>query len=105
MPNSMGAYVLFGLNMSAFNKLSKKHQDIIIQTGKDAELFSYDYGRKQEDELQQKLSEAGNYYVQTAEEYQAFVDIAQTLVPEVREYAGPLGQELMDAVQKVKQKK
>jgi TRAP-type C4-dicarboxylate transport system substrate-binding protein len=105
MPNSMGAYVIFGLNMNTFNKLNKKHQDIIIQAGKDAELFSYDYGRKQEDELQQKLSEVGKYYVQTAQEYQAFVDIAQTLVPEVREYSGPLGQELMDAIQKVKQKK
>ncbi len=91
--------------MNTFNKLNKKHQDIIIQAAKDAELFSYDYGRKQEDELQQKLSEVGKYYVQTPEEYQAFVDIARTLVPEMREYSGPLGRELMDTVQKVKQKK
>jgi len=102
MPNSMASFVLFGLNMNTFNKLDKKYQDIIIQAGKDAEVFSWEFGRKQENELQQKLSEVGKYYVQTPEEYQAFVDIAQTLVPEMRKYSGPLGQELMDAIQKVK---
>ena len=102
MPNSMGAFVLFGLNLDKFKQLDKKYQDIIVQAGKDAEAGSWEYGRKQESELQQKLSELGKYYVQTPEEYKAFVDIAQTLVPEVRKHSGPLGQELMDTIQKVK---
>ena len=105
MPNSNPTFVIMGLNLDKYNKLSKQHQDIIIQAAKEAEAFSFEYGRKQEDELQQKLTAVGKYYVQTPEEYQAFVEIAQTLVPEMREYSGPMGRELMDALQKVKQQK
>ncbi|MFC1863544.1 TRAP transporter substrate-binding protein, partial [Thermodesulfobacteriota bacterium] len=104
MPNSMGAVVVFGLNMDRFNKLDEKYQQIILQSAKEAELFSYDYGHKQEIELKQKLMKVGKYYVQTPEEYNAFLDISRTLIPEIREFSGPLGSELMDIVQEVKQK-
>lgn len=101
-PNSMGAYVVFGLNMNVFNKLDKKYQEIILQAGKDAELFSWDYGRKQEDELQKKLAGLTDYYVLTPEEYKVFQDFFSKISPEVSKHSGPLGQELMDVILKVK---
>jgi len=101
-PNSMGAVTIIGLNMNAFEKLDKKYQEIILQAGKEAEAFSWEYGRKQEDELQQKLKKLTNYYVQTPEEYKVFLDSIWPIVPEARKHSGPLGEELMDIIQKTK---
>jgi len=105
MPNSMGGFEMVGLNMDAFNKLEKNYQDIILEAAKEAELFSFEYGRKEEDEIQEKLTKVAKYYVQTPEEYKAFVDATSPLIPEVREYSGPLGRELMDTIQKIKLQK
>ena len=103
MPNSMGQYVFYGLNGNTFNKLDKKYQDIIIQAGKDAEVWSYHYGCKQEDELEKKLAGLTDYYVQSPEEYKFFVDnYGWKVAPEARKHSGPLGAELMDVIQKVK---
>jgi TRAP-type transport system periplasmic protein len=104
-PESMGQLVCFGLNMDVFNKLDKKTQDIIIQAGKEAETFSWDYGRKEENALRQKLSKLMNYYILTPEENKVFDAIADKLAPEVLAYSGPLGKELADAITKVKKGK
>jgi len=101
-PNSSSAFIQFGLNMNTFNKLDKKYQGIILQAAKEAEAFSWDYGRKEEDELRKKLEKLTNYYVLTPEEYKVFLKYGWKVVPELRKHSGPLGQELMDVIQKVK---
>jgi TRAP-type C4-dicarboxylate transport system substrate-binding protein len=105
MPGANGTLVCYGLNMDVFKKLDKNVQDIIIQAGKDAEAFSWDYGRKEEETLRKKLSKVMNYHVLTAEEFKPFEAINEKVAPEVVTYSGPLGKELAEAIMKVKKSK
>ncbi|MBI4768629.1 MAG: TRAP transporter substrate-binding protein DctP [Deltaproteobacteria bacterium] len=104
-PGKMTPYASVGLNKAVFNKLDKKTQDIIIQAGIEAEAYSWDYGRKEEAALQQKLSKLMKYHILTPEEMKPFEAIIDKLAPEVIEYSGPLGKELAEALLKVKKSK
>jgi TRAP-type transport system periplasmic protein len=104
-PGKMAPYASVCLNKAVFNKLDKKTQDIIIQAGIEAEAYSWDYGRKEEAALRQKLSKLMNYHILTPEELKPFDAIADKIAPEVIEYSGPLGKELAEVLLKIKKSK
>ena len=102
-PTGCGSLVSISMNLDKFNSLKKEYQDVIVEAGKKAELYSFDYGRKMEEELRKEMAAKAKYVRLTLEETQPFLDSVKPLQKEMKEYVSPLGLEFMDVLQKVLQ--
>ena len=100
-PVGCGALVTLSMNLKKFNSLKKEHQDVIVEAGKKAELYSFEYGRKMEEDLRKKVGAQAKYLRLTIEETRPFLEATKPLKAEMRDYVGPLGKEFMDVLDKV----
>ncbi len=103
-PKTTMAMSFLGLNLKKFKSLPEKYQKIIIQSGIDAEKYSLDYGSNFENKLREKLKATPGvkYLVLSEKEVNSFLEpITGPLYKEARAYCGPLGNELMDVLDKM----
>jgi TRAP-type C4-dicarboxylate transport system substrate-binding protein len=96
------ALVIWGMNMKKFNSLDKKYQEIILGASREAELYSFDYGRKSEEKMRKEIATKAKYIMLTPAEVRPFLDAIAPVRKEMRGYCGPLGNELMDVLEKIK---
>ena len=77
---------IVGFNKEKFNKLSKKHQDIIASTAKEMQDWKFDYDLKMDKEIEGKLVDAGMIINDVSPANKAkFTTISRTLYPKFKE--------------------
>ena len=87
------------MNLEAYNELTQAQRDIIRQ----AANLAQEEGKRLLDGLQDQLIEdvlalGGTVYRMTDEETLVFIEATKPLIDEARSIAGPLGNELIDAL-------
>ncbi|MDF1552930.1 MAG: TRAP transporter substrate-binding protein [Deferrisomatales bacterium] len=95
MPDASASLVIFCANTEKFSRLSAEDQALIRKAAIDAETWSYDYGRKLEDDMRTFLRANTKYVDMSPEQRKAVLDARGSLKEDLLEYSGPLGRELM----------
>jgi len=94
--------VIFAANTRKFLQLSVDDQDLLKKAAYDAEKWSYDYGRKIENEMRALLKTKANYAALSDVQKKDILDARGDLKAELLDYAGPLGLELMNVFDSIK---
>jgi TRAP-type C4-dicarboxylate transport system substrate-binding protein len=101
-PDTEVTLLTYGMNMKKFNSMEKQYQDVILQVSREAELYSFNSGRKYEAQIRKEIVTKAKYLMLTPEEVRPFLEAVQPVKKEMREYCGPLGNELMDVLEKMR---
>lgn len=100
-PNTTIATMLLGMNQKKFNSLDKKYQEILVNTAKEAEQFSFKYGVEKEKKTWEQIAPKIKRRTLTKEEVQVWMKAALPVYKEARKYCGPEGEEMIDIFDKM----